>query len=147
MFDKETKKNMPTNNIQSFIFHFIIEIRTQNKCSCFLTAAKYAKPLSICLSRIRIITHSYRIRFYLNFRVNVPGKVGLSGGVALPWLCFFGALLNGCNLRCGRGDGWSIFTALIIWFGMSRTDNFADSLCGWFHSVGEKIKKIIFSFF
>lgn len=74
---------------------------------------------------------------YLNFLVNVPaGSVGDSGGV-LPWLCFFGALLNGCNFRCGRGDGWSIFTALIIWFGMSRTESFDVSICtcGWFHSI------------
>lgn len=33
----------------------------------------------------------------------LPGNVGLSGGVE----CFFGALLNGCSFRKGRGDGWS----------------------------------------
>lgn len=37
---------------------------------------------------------------HLNFRAPKapePGSVGLSGGV--PVLCFFGALLNGCNFR------------------------------------------------
>lgn len=51
---------------------------------------------------------------HLNFRALIapePGSVGLSGGV--PVLCFFGALLNGCNFRSGRGDGWSMFPALI----------------------------------
>lgn len=55
-----------------------------------------------CLRQLVMLVYTM---FYLNFLVNVPaGSVGLSGGV-LPWLCFFGALLNGCNFLCGRGDG------------------------------------------
>lgn len=95
---------------------------------CVFLFALTTKPLS----KSKHLDAQYS---YLSLRVNEPGSVGLSGGVPLPWLYFLGALLNGCNLRWVRGDGWSIFTALITWFGMSRVAVFNVSLCGWFHSV------------
>lgn len=52
-----------------------------------------------------------------HYLIFLPGNVGLSGGVldddcpADDW-DFFGAALNGCNLRPGRGDGWSKLIAV-----------------------------------